>query len=318
MDNTNTAASPIHQPGEVIQHPQKIISCGQIEIAFDSFGDPEDPAILLIMGLATQLVHWHEDFCRQLAAQGFWVIRFDNRDIGQSTILKHLPPPSLAKLAANRYLKVSLQVPYTLDDMAQDALTLLDKLKIEAAHVVGVSMGGMIAQLMAIKHPQRVSSLTIIMSSNGDRGLMRPTVGVSLAILKPHPKSQAEHLEQAIQMWRMLHGDHFTFPEQHFRETIKTAVKRGFYPSGVLRQMAAIAVAPKRSESLAKLKMPVLIVHGEADPLLKVKNAFALKQDIPHAELKIFPGMGHTLPFEIWDELIEQICNIAAHSSDII
>lgn len=292
---------------KVEHHPEQIMQCGELAIATDSFGNQNNPPLVLIMGLATQMIHWHEDFCKLLAAQGFWVIRFDNRDMGKSSKLSGHVPPSIWQQMQYRYFKKPLDVPYTLDDMAHDVLALLDALGIDKTHVVGASMGGMIGQLLAIHHPNRVASLTCIMSTNGNKKLMDPKLGTLLKILKSPPKTREQHIEQALSMWQVLHGSHFAFPSEHFRRTIERAHERGFSASGVFRQMAAITVAPNRSELLKRLKLPVGIIHGEADSLLKVKNAYALKEDLPHAYFATFPGMGHTLPNELWDSMIEHI-----------
>lgn len=292
---------------EVEHHSEQIVQCGDLAIATDSFGNQNNPPVVLIMGLATQMIHWHVDLCKLLAAQGFWVIRFDNRDMGKSSKLTGQAPPSIWQQMQYRYFKKPLVVPYTLDDMAHDVLGLLDALNIGKTHVVGASMGGMIGQLLAIHYPSRVSSLTCIMSTNGNKKLMNPKLGTLLKILKSPPKTREQHIEQALSMWQVLHGSHFAFPSEHFRSTIEHAHERGFSASGVLRQMAAITVAPSRSKPLRQLTLPVGIIHGEADSLLKVKNAYALKDDLAHAHLATFPGMGHTLPKELWSSMIEHI-----------
>lgn len=296
---------------DVIYHPEQRFQCNGLHIASDSFGDKRNPPILLIMGLATQLVHWDETFCRKLAAQGYWVIRFDNRDIGRSDHLNNIPAPSLINMTTHHYFKAPLNTPYQLDDMANDAVALLDCLNIQAAHVIGVSMGGMIAQLMAIQHPDRVLSLTSIMSSPGDKKLMKPKLKVAFTVLRPMPKSRGQYIDQALSMWKVLHGKHFTFEEERMRNMIVAALQRGVTAPGIMRQLGAIMVAPDRTPQLQQLTIPSLVVHGDADPLVPVINGIKTAEAIPDSELKIIKGMGHTIPESIWDELIDSFKAIA-------
>lgn len=293
----------------IAYHPETIHRCGDIDIACDSFGEQSNPAILLIMGLSTQLIHWPEDFCRELAAHGFWVIRMDNRDIGKSTRFSERRPPSFGQLLAHRWLKTPISAPYSLEDMAQDAIHLLDSLQIKQAHVVGVSMGGMIAQLMAIHHPERVLTLTNIMTTTGDKRLMHPKLKALLAMARKPKNTVQSYIENGLRLWRTLHGPHLEFPEQTIRDVLLLATQRGITAAGVLRQLSAIATAPDRSFHLKKLTVPTLIIHGDADPLLKIHNAHALKRVMAHADLLILKGMGHTLPREYWPEMIAAIVN---------
>lgn len=289
----------------VIYHPEQRYLCREISIAADSFGDKSNPPVLLIMGLATQLVHWDEGFCRQLAAQGYWVIRFDNRDIGRSDHLSHLKSPNLLKLAGKHYFNTPFVPAYSLEDMANDAVALLDTLKVKAAHVIGVSMGGMIAQLLAIHHPEKVLSLTSIMSGTGNKKLMRPNPKVTFTVMRPPPRNRSQHVGQAMNMWRVLHGDHFPFEEERTHNVIVNALQRGFSARGVMRQFSAIVAAEDRAPKLQNIEVPSLIVHGDADPLVPVANGIATAQSIPDAKLQIIKGMGHTIPTTVWPELID-------------
>ncbi|UAA40713.1 alpha/beta hydrolase [Paraneptunicella aestuarii] len=300
---------------DVIYHPEQRFQCNGLHIAADSFGDKRNPPVLLIMGLATQLVHWDEAFCRKLAAQGYWVIRFDNRDIGRSDYLHSKPTPGLLNMATHHYFKAPINAPYLLDDMANDAVALLDSLNIPAAHIIGVSMGGMIAQIMAIQHPDRVLSLTSIMSSPGDKKLMKPKLKVAFTVLRPRSKSQEQYIKQALAMWKVLHGKHFPFEEERMRNMILTALQRGVSASGIMRQLGAIMVAPDRTPQLQQLDIPSLVVHGDADPLVPVINGIKTAEAIPDSELKIIKGMGHTIPVSIWDELIDSFNAVARKSS---
>lgn len=300
---------------EVTYSPEQVTSGHEVNIAYDSYGDPAKPPVLLIMGLATQLVHWHPEFCKALAQQGFWVIRFDNRDIGHSSRCSHLGKPSLLKLGAHRYFKTPFQAAYTLDDMTKDVIHLMDHLHLKSAHVIGVSMGGMIAQLLALNYPKRVKTLTAVMSSTGDPKLMRPEMKVLFTILKPQAKTRSQHIEQTLAMWKVLHGDCFPFPEHQYRETITLAYERGISPGGVLRQMAAITASPDRTPRLSSLTLPSLIIHGDTDNLLRVKNGIALTEAIPGSHLHIIKGMGHTLPRETWSEIIEEFVKLTQQHS---
>lgn len=291
-------------------HPEQVYQCGEVSIASDSFGDKSHPPILLIMGLSTQLIHWPERFCRMLADKGFWVIRFDNRDMGKSSIFKHLSPPAFEQLLAHRLFKKRIATPYGLGDMAMDAMGLLDQLQIDKAHVVGVSMGGMIAQLLAINYPERILSLTSIMSTTGEKRLMWPSLKVLRIMAQKPGKTPEEHIQQGLKLWETLHGSYLHFPKDMYSQVIKTAHQRGFYAAGVLRQLAAISTTPDRTSALQKLTLPSLIIHGDSDPMLKVKNAHALHKAMPHAEKLILKGMGHTLPEEFWGEMIDGIAKL--------
>lgn len=291
----------------VTHHPEATIKANGIDIQFDSFGDKSAPPLLLIMGLATQLVHWDEDFCKMLASQGYWVIRFDNRDIGKSSKLHHLGTPSVTAMLANQWFRTSVNAPYLLNDMAEDALGLLDALSIEQAHLVGVSMGGMIAQCMALMAPHRVLSLTSIMSTTGDRSLPKPKKSVTMKLIRPLPKDEDAFVEQALKFWTLLHGEHFDFEHQRVSNLIRLARTRSYYPPGVLRQMCAILLSPDRTEALQALDLPALILHGDADPLVPVGCGEATARAIPNAKMKIYQGMGHTLPKQLWADMVDQI-----------
>lgn len=294
----------------VAYHPEQLVTANKIELSYDSFGDMTDPPILLIMGLATQLIHWDESFCKQLASKGFWVIRFDNRDIGNSTKLKNAYSPGLPALLANQWFGRRLKSPYVLDDMAQDAFGLLDALGLEKAHVVGVSMGGMIGQCMAILHPTRVLSLTSIMSTTGSRKLPKPKASVSLKVLKPVPKEENAYIEHALGMWRMLHGDYFEFDQTRIETLLRRSRQRCFYPKGVLRQLTAIIASGDRTARLAGVTSPTLVMHGDADPLVPFPCGEATAQAIPNARFIRLTGMGHTMPTQLWDEMIDEITRL--------
>jgi len=291
----------------IIHHPEQLVKANKVHINYDSFGDKSHPPILLIMGLATQMIYWDEQFCKLLASQGYWVIRFDNRDNGKSTWLDTLHTPTSVALLAHAVFKRRLGAAYLLSDMMKDTLGLLDTLHIDNAHIVGASMGGMIAQEIAIRHPHRVKSLTSIMSTTGNRKLPKPSTSFSLKMLKPPPKNVNKAVSYGLHVWRLIHGNHYPFDHQKVLGLIKRALSRGFNPAGNSRQLAAILDSPDRTEALSKLRVPSLVIHGEDDPLVLVACGYATAKAIPNAKLKIYPGMGHTIPSQLYDEITQQI-----------
>jgi pimeloyl-ACP methyl ester carboxylesterase len=278
-----------------------------IELCYESFGDPTRPAILLIMGLGTQMLAWDEMFCRQLADRGFRVIRFDNRDIGRSTWLDHEEVPNPIILLAKAALGFKPKVPYTLKDMAADTVGLLDTLGIEKAHVVGASMGGLIAQQMAVDDPQRLISLTSIMSSTGSHSLpaARPEATAMLAS-KP-VASLDEYIVFYRKLMKTLRAGDFPADEALDEKRARASWQRGYHPAGSARQLAAIIAAGDRTSELASIAIPTLVVHGRADPLVPVEAGIATAAAIPGAKLRIFERMGHALPLALWGEMIDAI-----------
>ncbi|MFT5677291.1 MAG: pimeloyl-ACP methyl ester carboxylesterase [Paraglaciecola sp.] len=292
-------------------HAAQRVSANGLQITYDSFGDPADPAMILIMGLGTQMIHWSEEFCQLLASNKFRVIRFDNRDIGKSTWLKDYPVPSLLDFIGNSLFSRKMNAPYLLDDMADDTLALMDVLKVDKAHLVGASMGGMIAQSIALKAPGRVSSLTSIMSTTGNRSLPKAKKRVSAKLLKPGAKEIEQYVEQSLGVWKMLHGEHFSFDLERIETVIRDSRNRGFHPAGVARQLSAIIDSPDRTLGLQELQVPSLIIHGDQDPLVPVECGIATAAAIPGATLKILEGMGHTLPFQLWPQIVKDITTLA-------
>lgn len=295
----------------VLYHPEKHIHANGIELCVDSFGDQEHPPILLIMGLATQLIHWDDEFCKSLAEKGFWVIRFDNRDIGKSTKFKHHKAPGLTAFLAHQWFGRKLRSPYYLNDMAKDTFGLMDALSIERAHIVGVSMGGMIAQTMAIVDPERIISLTSIMSTTGARSLPKAKASVSFKMLRPVPKDEEGYVQQALEMWQLLHGPHYPFDAQRIENLLRRARQRSFYPKGILRQLSAIIASGDRTPRLAEVKVPTLVMHGDSDPLVPYACGEATAAAIPAARFKTLKGMGHTLPKQLWEQMIDEITHLA-------
>jgi pimeloyl-ACP methyl ester carboxylesterase len=291
-----------------IEHQQaQQVSANGLQMTYDSFGDINDPVLLLIMGLGTQMIHWNDDFCRLLASNKRRVIRFDNRDIGKSTWLNDAAVPSAWDFIGNTLFSKRINPPYLLDDMADDTLGLMDTLRIDAAHLVGASMGGMIAQCIALKAPARVRSLTSIMSTTGDRSLPKAKVGVIAKLLKPLSHELEAYVAQNLHVWKVLHGEHYPFDQVSVEKVIRASRQRGFNPNGVARQLGAIMASPDRTALLQKMKVPSLVLHGDNDPLVPVECGIATAQAIPDAKLTILEGMGHTLPMQLWPQIVDEI-----------
>jgi pimeloyl-ACP methyl ester carboxylesterase len=278
-----------------------------ITIEYETFGDPESPPVLLIMGLGGQLVAWDSPFCIGLADAGFYVIRYDNRDVGLSTWFDEAGEPGLAELLAG-----SVPPAYTMSDMAADAAGLLDALGIQSAHIVGASMGGMIAQTFAIAYPERTRTLVSIMSTTGDPSVGQPHPQALAALMAPVPTSRDAVMDQSVISWRIIGSPDFPFDEDAVRERAAAAYDRAFHPAGVVRQMAAIIFQPDRTTALADVTAPALVIHGEADPLVDPSGGNATAAAIPGAQLKLVPGMGHDLPPQLFDELV---ADLAKHFS---
>ena len=280
---------------------------GELELEYETFGDRGDPPVLLIMGLAMQLVAWDDRFCAQLAARGFFVVRFDNRDIGRSTWLDALGMPDLMAAMTGD----AAAAKYSLEDMAADALGLLDALELPRAHLVGASMGGMIAQCAAIRAPARVASLVSIMSSTGHRRVGRTRPDIAPLLLTPPPADREEAIEHGVQLWRAIGSTGFPFDEAAVRERTARSFDRGNNPLGVARQLVAITTARDRTEALGKLDLPAAVVHGEVDPLIDRSGGEATAKAIRGARLILIPGMGHDLPEGIWPTVFDAITDVA-------
>jgi pimeloyl-ACP methyl ester carboxylesterase len=291
---------------------EKYLHANGIELAYDEFGDPGHPALLLIMGLGTQMIAWPEALCEGLAARGYRVIRFDNRDIGLSEKMDGAPVPGVLKLAARSRLNLPLQVPYRLHDMAKDAIGVLDALDVGAAHVVGASMGGMIAQLMAGHYPFRVLSLTSIMSTSGCRSLPRADPKVSLHMVRRPSGADPEALrEYAVRTWRLIGSPAYQPTDEVLREKLAISYQRSYYPAGHRRQMAAIMASGDRVSVLKKIMAPTLVIHGKADPLVPVAGGIDTARHIRGAELELIDGMGHDLPQPLLPHFVDLIGNHA-------
>jgi pimeloyl-ACP methyl ester carboxylesterase len=281
---------------------EQLARIGEVEIAYEEFGDPGDPAILLIMGLGVQMLGWDEELCGLLAAEGFRVVRFDNRDVGRSTRYEG-PVPEWGALAVGD----GSSATYLLDDMADDAVKLLDHLGIDAAHLIGASLGGMIAQVLALRHPERVLSLTSMMSTTGDRSVGQPHPEALGALFSPPPNDREGIAEWAVRNWRVIGSPGFEPDEEAVRERARRSFDRGYNPRGVGRQLAAILASGDRTAALRELRLPTLVIHGEDDPLIDVSGGKATAAAIPDAKLILIPGMGHDLPRPLWPRFVEQI-----------
>jgi pimeloyl-ACP methyl ester carboxylesterase len=276
---------------------------GDVEICFETFGDPADPALLLVMGLGTQMLGWHEDFCADLAGRGFHVIRYDNRDIGRSTILSSAPVPTLGQIVRRDKRAAS----YTLAEMAADGVGLLDHLGIERAHIVGVSMGGMIAQTIAARRPERVLSLTSIMSSTGSRWRGQPALKTYRQFLRPVSTDRATYIAQTAALFDIIGSPGFDRADEDLRSLLSAMYDRGHDPGSVTRQLAAILASGDRTAELRHITAPTLVIHGTADKLVAPSGGRATARAIPGARLLMIEGMGHDLPRGAWPQLIDAI-----------
>ena len=290
---------------------EAVAEIGGVEICYETFGRRDDPPILLVMGLASQMILWDDDFCEQLAGEGFWVIRFDNRDIGRSTTFRQAVVPTRWQLT----VRDPRGAAYSLDDMAADAVGLLDHLEIKTAHVVGVSMGGMIAQLIAIRYPDRVLSLVSIMSTTGNRRVGWPHPRIAMRMLRRPARGRDGYIEDHVATYRAIGSKApFDFEEEHKRERAGRCYDRGIDPRGAARQLAAVVTAPDRTPMLGQLHVPATVIHGDADPLVHVSGGRATAKAIPGARLVVLHGMGHDLPRELWPQIIGGIVETATRA----
>jgi pimeloyl-ACP methyl ester carboxylesterase len=288
------------------------ISANGLALEVDDQGPASGPPLLMIMGLGMQLVAWPDEMVQLLVARGFRVIRFDNRDIGLSQHFDELGAPNLPWAALRFAMHVKLRSPYTLRDMAADARGVLDALGIASAHVCGASMGGMIAQHLALDAPARVRSLSLLMTSSGARSLPQPTLAVRQAMLRrpasDDPEAVVLHLQRLL---GVIGSPGFPPDPQRLRERLLASVQRSWHPVGTARQLLAVMADGDRTPFLARITMPTCVIHGEADPLIPVAAGHQLKWAIPDASADFIPGMGHDLPLALLPRLVADIVELA-------
>ncbi len=287
-----------------------------ITIEYGETGRRGAPVILLIMGLGMQLVAWPESFCEGLAARGFRVVRFDNRDVGLSTRMPSAGSLATTAMMARAFVGLPVRPPYTLEDMARDTVGLMDALAIGEAHIVGASMGGMIAQIVAIDHPERVKSLTSIMSTSGDRALPGPKGKVLRALLRPRPRDKATAVRRYMEMFRLIGGGGYPPTEAELRARVEGAVRRSYRPDAFARQLLAIQTAPSRAPMLRRVRAPTLVLHGSDDPLVPTAGGEHTAAGIPGARLRVVPGMGHFLPEALVPLLVDEIAGHCLEAED--
>jgi pimeloyl-ACP methyl ester carboxylesterase len=289
-----------------VTHPAEIQHAGTphgIELAYETFGEPSDPPVLLVMGLGTQMLGWPDGFCRALADREHFVVRFDNRDVGLSTHLHDAPKPDVVAAFRGDLSSAS----YTLSDMATDTVALMDALGWDSAHVVGASMGGMIAQTVAIEHPARVRSLTSIMSNTGDRRVGQATEAAMRILMAPPARSRQEAMDRTVANYRVIGSPGYPLDEDALRERAALSYDRGYDPLGIGRQFVAVIASGDRTPRLGEIRVPTLVVHGAQDPLVDVSGGRATVAAIPGAELVVLEGMGHDLPEPLWAEVAGRI-----------
>ena len=285
------------------------VTANRIQIEYETFGKPSSQPLLLVIGLAGQLFYWDEQMCKRLADNELYVIRFDNRDVGLSSKMEEAGIPDIMKAIETLMQGGKIEPPYTIEDMADDAVGLLDAISIKKAHICGMSMGGMIAQSIAIRHPERVLSLISIYSMTGNPDLPQPKPEVMQLLLTPPPGERSAFIEHTLKIFRAITGPGFLFDEEYHRKMAGQSYDRAFYPQGVARQLMAIMAQGNRKPALASVAVPTLVVHGADDPLVPVEGGKETAEAVPGAELLIIDGMGHDLPSGkgAWPEIIDAI-----------
>jgi pimeloyl-ACP methyl ester carboxylesterase len=291
------------------------LTANGIRLEVEEHGSPHGEPLLLVMGLGMQLLGWHEDLVALLVERGFRVIRFDNRDIGLSQSFDGGGVPNLALESVRYALGFRVKSPYTLEDMAADAIGILDALGIASAHVCGASMGGMIGQRMAAMAPGRVRSLTLMMTSSGARRLPGPTLKVRSAMIsRPATQTVEGIVEHYVRLYALIGSPAYPSPPAYLRDRFTTSVKRSYRPAGTARQMVAIAADGDRSAVLGSIRMPTRIIHGRADPLVPVAAGHDLKAKIASAQIDVVDGMGHDLPAALYPRFVDGIAAAAGHA----
>ena len=286
-----------------------------IEIEYETIGDPNSKPLILIAGLGGQLLAWSDHFCENLVNNGFFVIRFDNRDVGLSTKFEEAGLPNFSEISAAHARGALLEVPYTLEDMAGDAISVLDDLGIDKVHVCGASMGGMIAQILGYKHPTRVLSLAIIMSTTGNPALPQGDPKIMAEFFAPVPSERDLYIEEMVRRDSLIYGT-FPYDEELSREYRTKEYDRSYYPEGITRQLAAMAVPGNLKPKLAAIRAPTLVIHGNKDPFNLLDAAREIASSIQDAELIILEGMGHSLPLEVIPRIVEALATNSQKIND--
>ncbi len=284
-----------------------------IELVYETFGVEGDPPLLLIMGLGAPRFGWDDRFCRALAERGLWVTRFDNRDVGESTHLHAAARPDLAAALSGDTSSAS----YRLEDMADDTAGLLDALGIESAHVVGASLGAMVAQTLIIGHPGRVRSLTSIMSTVGPN-VGPPRQEALEALLAPPARTRTEHEQRALDTWQVIGSPGFSFDEDRLRALARRTWDAGYDADGVARQLLAVVASGDRTEALRAVEIPTVVIHGDRDPLLQPEGGRATAEAIAGAELDMVEGMGHDLPVELYERFADRILGLVERAETAV
>jgi pimeloyl-ACP methyl ester carboxylesterase len=278
-----------------------------LEIEYETSGVPGSPAVVLVAGFSQQLTAWDPRFCEALAARGFFVVRFDSRDVGLSTKLEGAPRPKIPAIIGGDLSTMA----YGIADMADDTAGLIEALGLGGATVVGVSMGGMIAQTLAIRRPDLVKGLVSIMSTPGDRAVGQARPDTLALVMQRSPVDRAENIEHGLRVWQKIRSPGFPYDDALGRERIGRSFDRSFYPEGVARQAAAIVGQPDRTPALAQLRLPTTVIHGREDTLIDVSGGEATARAIPGAKLVVVPGMGHDLPEGLWPVVLDAIAEVA-------
>ena len=291
------------------------VKANGIQIEYDTFGDSSCPALLLVAGNGAQIYFWDAEFCKLLVKKGYFVIRFDNRDAGLSTKFEEAGIPDFMAAVKAAMAGKPVESAYTLDDMTDDAVGLLNALGIEKAHICGASMGGMIAQVIAYQHPKHVLSLTSIMSTTGNPDLPQAKPETIAAVLAPTPAEREAYVEHMMNVWRKIWSPGFPFEEKRARTFIEKSYDRSYYPQGMARQNIAILANGDRRPSLSSIKVPTLVINGADDPLIPVEGGKETARVIPGARLLIINGMGHDMPKGVWAEIVNAISKNAVQAN---
>ena len=279
-----------------------------IQIEYETFGEPSSPALMLIAGIGGQMIGWDEELCKEWARKGLYVIRFDNRDVGLSTKMEEAGVPDLMAAMTASMNGEKVDAPYTFDDMADDAVGLLDGLKIDKAHICGISMGGAIAQTISYRHPSRVRSMTQVYATTGNPQLPKPKPEIVALLLTPPPGEREAYVDYMMKLYQTIAGPGFPFDETWHRKLAGRSYDRAFYAPGKARQFVATLAHGNRKPLLASITAPTLVIHGADDPLVPVAGGIDTAQAIPGAELMIIEGMGHDMPHgSAWSLIVEAV-----------